>query len=122
MDGKEDSLCTDGNSFSGLHSHHVCNEKPPDKAGAFSWLRRNHTNQENREFLSFNFLVIFWAYGIVTLEALKSFAFDFYGIIVIQTSFITWLKSQHHIEILKYRLLKATLEFENHFDEHHIQK
>ena len=84
--------------------------------------KTTHTNQENRTFLSFNFLVIFWAYGIVTFEALKSSSFDFYGIIVIQTSFITWLKSQHHIEILKYRLLKAILEFENHFGEHHIQK
>ena len=31
MDGKEDSLCTDGNLFPGLHTRHVCNGKPPVK-------------------------------------------------------------------------------------------
>ena len=28
-------MVSDGNSFLGLHSHHVCNGKPPDKAVAF---------------------------------------------------------------------------------------
>ena len=40
MDGKEESLVTDGNSFLGLFSHHVCNGAPSDKAVTFlSWLR-----------------------------------------------------------------------------------
>ena len=34
---------TDGNSFLGLHSHHVCNGKPPDKAVTFLMLRRGLT-------------------------------------------------------------------------------
>ena len=34
---------------------------------------------------------------------IKSFAPDFYRITVIQTSFITWLKSQQHILNLKYK-------------------
>ena len=33
MDGKEESLGTDGNSFLGLHGYHVCNGEPPGKAG-----------------------------------------------------------------------------------------
>ena len=56
MDGKGESLCTDGNSFPGLHSHHVCNGKPPDKAVAFLMTKKTtHTNQENSALLSFNF-------------------------------------------------------------------
>ena len=35
MDGKEESLGTDGNSFLGLHGHHVCNGEPPGKVGTF---------------------------------------------------------------------------------------
>ena len=67
MDGKEDSLCTDGNSFLGLHSHHFCNGKPPDKAVTFLMDKNtSHTNQENSALLSFNVDV---AYGIVKLEA-----------------------------------------------------
>ena len=56
MDGKGESLCTDGNSFPGLHSHHVCSEKPPDKAVAFLMAKKTtHTNQENSALLSFSF-------------------------------------------------------------------
>ena len=56
MDGKGESLCTDGNSFPGLHSHHLCNGKPPDKAVAFLMAKKTtHTNQENSALLSFNF-------------------------------------------------------------------
>ena len=33
MDGKEESLRTDGNPFLGLHGHHVCNGEPSGKAG-----------------------------------------------------------------------------------------
>ena len=33
MDGKEENLRTDGNSFQSLHGHHVCNGEPPGKAG-----------------------------------------------------------------------------------------
>ena len=56
MDGKGESLCTDGNSFPGLHSHHVCSGKPPDKVVAFLMAKKTtHTNQENRALLSFSF-------------------------------------------------------------------
>ena len=56
MDGKGESLCTDGNSFPGLHSHHVCSGKPPDKVVAFLMAKKTtHTNQENSALLSFNF-------------------------------------------------------------------
>ena len=55
MDGKEESLCTDGNSFLGLHSHHVCNGKPLDKAVTFLIAKKtSHTNQENITLLNFN--------------------------------------------------------------------
>ena len=70
MDGKEENLGTDGNSFLGLFSHHVCNGAPPDKAVTFLMVKNTtHTNQENSALLSFNFVVKFWTYGIVTLEA-----------------------------------------------------
>ena len=55
MDGKEESLCTDGNSFPGLHSHHG---KPPDEAFFFFFFmakKTTHTNRENSALLSFNF-------------------------------------------------------------------
>ena len=69
MDGKEESLCTDGNSFLGLHSHYVYNGKPPDKAVTFLMAKNTaHTNQENSAILSFNVDIKFWTYGIVTLE------------------------------------------------------
>ena len=55
MGGKEESLCTDGNSFLGLHSHYVYNGKPPDKAVTFLMAKNTaHTNQENSALLSFN--------------------------------------------------------------------
>ena len=55
MDGKEESLCTDGNSFLGLHSHYVYNGKPPDKAVTFLMAKNTtNTNQENSAILSFN--------------------------------------------------------------------
>ena len=70
MGGKEKTLGTDGNSFLGLHSHHVCNGKPPNKAVTFLMAKNTtHTNQENSAILSFNFDVKFWTYGIVTFEA-----------------------------------------------------
>ena len=69
MGGKEESLCTDGNSFLGLHSHYVYNGKPPDKAVTFLMAKNTaHTNQENSAILSFNVDIKFWTYGIVTLE------------------------------------------------------
>ena len=56
MDSKGESLCTDGNSFPGLHSHHVCSGKPPDKVVAFLMAKKTtHTNQENSALLSFSF-------------------------------------------------------------------
>ena len=55
MGGKEESLCTDGNSFLGLHSHYVYNGKPPDKAVTFLMAKNTaHTNQENSAILGFN--------------------------------------------------------------------
>ena len=69
MDGKEESLCTDDNSFLGLHNHYVYNGKPPDKAVTFLMAKNTaHTNQENSAILSFNVDIKFWTYGIVTLE------------------------------------------------------
>ena len=35
MDGKEESLGTDGNSFLGLNGHHICNGEPPGEAGTW---------------------------------------------------------------------------------------
>ena len=56
-------------------------------------------------------------------RSIKSFALDFYRIIVIQTSFITGLKFQKtYLNFEIQKLLKATLEFGNHFDENHVQK
>ena len=69
MGGKEESLCTDGNSFLGLHSHYVYNVKPPDKAVTFLMAKNTaHTNQENSAILSFNVDIKFWTYGTVPLE------------------------------------------------------
>ena len=69
MGGKEESLCTDGNSFLGLHSHYVYNGKPPDKAVTFLMAKNTaHTNQENSAILGFDVDIKFWTYGIVTLE------------------------------------------------------
>ena len=45
----------DGNSFLGLHSHHVSKGKAPDKARIFLMARKTiRTNQENGALLSFN--------------------------------------------------------------------
>ena len=47
-------------SFQGLHDHHVCDEKPPDKAVTSSMAKNTtHTNQEKSALLSFNFDVEF---------------------------------------------------------------
>ena len=123
MDGKEESLGTDGNSFLGLHSHYVCSGEPPEKAVTFLMAKNTtHTCQENIAPLSFNFDVIFWMYGIVTLEAwilcswfLSHHNYSDFIYHVIETP-TTYLK----FEIQK--LLKATLEFGNHFDKHHGHK
>ena len=59
MDGKGESLCTDGNPFLVLHSHPVCNGKPPDEAGTFLMAKNTtHTGQENSALLLFDFDVI----------------------------------------------------------------
>ena len=48
-------MVSDGNSFLGLHSHHVCNGKPPDKAVAFLMAKKmTLSNQEYNALLSFN--------------------------------------------------------------------
>ena len=68
MDAKEEFRY--GNSFLGLHGHHVYSGKPSDKAVTFLMAKNTtHTNQENSAHLSFNFDVIFWTYSVVTLEA-----------------------------------------------------
>ena len=55
MDGEEKSLWTDCNYFLGLHSHHVCYRKPPDKVVTFLMAKKTtHINQENSALLSFN--------------------------------------------------------------------
>ena len=47
-------------SFQGLHDHHVCNGKPPDKAVTLSMAENTtHTIQEKSALLSFNFDVEF---------------------------------------------------------------
>ena len=58
MDGKKESLYTDGNSFLSLHNHHFCNGKSPDKAFLVAQ-STTHTNQENSALLSFNVAVKF---------------------------------------------------------------
>ena len=51
----EESSCTGGNSFSGLHSHHDCDGNPPEKAVTSLMAKKTiHTNQENSALLSFN--------------------------------------------------------------------
>ena len=70
MDGKEESLFTDGNSFLGFHNHYDYGGKPPDKAvTSFMAKKTTHTNQENSALLSFSFNVKFWTYGVFKLEA-----------------------------------------------------
>ena len=57
IDGNEESLhvCTGSNSFLGLHNHHVCSGKPPDKAETFLVAEKTtQINQENSSLLSFN--------------------------------------------------------------------
>ena len=45
MDGKEESLFTDGNSFLVLHNRYVYNRKPPDKEVTFLMANKaNHIN------------------------------------------------------------------------------
>ena len=123
MDGKEESLGTDGNSFLGLHSHHVCSGEPPDKQLLFSWLRTRLTLVKNIVHLSVSILMLY-SERMVLLhlkhKILCSWFLSHHGYSdliyrVIETP-TTYLK----FEIQK--LLKATLEFGNHFDKHHGQK
>ena len=99
MDGKEENLCTDSYSFLGLHSHHVCIGKPSDKAVIFSWLRRRLTLIKKIVHFSISMLML----NSDRMVLLHLIALDFYRTIVIQTSFITRSKSQHHVEIFKCR-------------------
>ena len=56
----EESLGTDGNSFLGFHSHHVCIGKPPNKTGTFLMAKKTtNTNQDYSALLSFNVDVTF---------------------------------------------------------------
>ena len=60
--------CT--NSFLGLHSHHDCDGKPPEKAVTSLMAKKTtHTNQENSALLIFHVDIKFWTNCIVTLEA-----------------------------------------------------
>ena len=55
MDGEEESLWTGRYYYLGLHSHHVCNGKPPDKVVTFLMAKKTtHPNRENSAILSFN--------------------------------------------------------------------
>ena len=57
MNGKGESLSTNGNFFS---DHHVSNGRPPDKAVTFLMAKkRTHTNHENGALLSFSIDVKF---------------------------------------------------------------
>ena len=125
MDGKEESLCTDGNSLLSLHSHHVCNGKPPDKAVTFLMAKKTtHTNYcKNIALLSFNVDVKLWTYMVLLhlkhqiicswFLSHHSYSDVIYHAIEIPTSYLNF-------EIQK--LLRATLEFGNHFDENHVHK
>ena len=115
MDGKEESLGTDGNSFLGLHGHHVCSGEPPDKAVTFLMAKNTtHTNQENSALLSFNLMLYSEPMVLLHLKhkilcswflSHHSYSDLIYHTIEIPTTYLNF-------EIQK--LLKATLEFGNH--------
>ena len=113
MDGKGESLCTDGNSFPGLHSHHVCSGKPPDKAVAF--LMAKKTTHTILILNSDRMVLLHSKHKILCSWFLSHHSYsDFiYHVIEIPTSY-------RNFEIQK--LLKAILEFGNHLVEHHFQK
>ena len=90
MDGQGESLCTDGNPFLVLHSHSVCNGKPPDEAETFLMAKNTtHTGQENSALLPFRFRCYILNLWHCYTKRIKSFALGFYRITVIQTSFST---------------------------------
>ena len=49
MDGKKESLYTDGNTFLSLHNHHFCNGKSPDKAGTFLVAHAEYDSHKSRK-------------------------------------------------------------------------
>ena len=103
MDGKKESLGTDGNSFLGLNGHHVCNGEPPGKAGTFLMVWRRLKLIKKIVHFSVSELMLNSDHMVSLHLNIKSFALDFYRITVIQISFITILKSQQHILNLKYK-------------------
>ena len=133
MDSKVESLRTDGNSFLGLNGHHVCNGEPPGRAGTFLvvWRRLTlikkivHFSVSMLMFWTSEIEISFWNSERMVLLHLKhkilcswflshhSYSDFIYHVIEIPT---TYLKFEMQ------KLLKATLEFGNHFDKHHVQK
>ena len=122
IDGKGESLCANGNSFLGLHNHHVCDGKPSDKAVTI--LMAKKTSHTNQEILHFSVSILFYSERIVLLNlkhkipcswflSHHSYSDFIYHGIEIPTSYINF-------EIQK--LLKATLELVNHSDEHRVLK
>ena len=71
------------------------------KQEIFSWLRKRFTliKKISHFSVSVQMLNVWYCYT----WSIKSYALDFYHMTVFQTSFITWLKSHHHILILKYK-------------------
>ena len=93
MDGKVENLSTDSNSFLGLHNHHVCNRKPPDKAVTFLMAKKTtHANQENSTPLSFNVDVKFWTYVLYCYVHSK------------QNILCSWFLSYHSYSDFIYRV------------------
>ena len=84
------------------------------KQKLFSWLRRRLKLIKKIVHFSVSMLMLNSERMVLLHLKHKSFALDFYRIIVSQTSFITWLLSQHHILTLKKKLLKAIPVFGNH--------
>ena len=105
--------------------HHACNGKPPDKVVTwlFSWLRRGlilimKIVQFSISVLMLNserMVLLHLKHKIICLWFLSHHSYSDFIYHVIEIP--------NHILILKYkRLLKAILEFWNHFDENNVQK
>ena len=117
--GRELTLCTDGNSFLGLHSDHYCNGKPPEKAVPFSLLRRRLTLIKKIVHFSVSILMLN-SERVVMLHLKHKILWSWFLSHHSYSDFI-----HHVIEIpISYRnfemqkLLKVSLGFGNHFDEH----
>ena len=118
IDGKEGSLCTCGNSSTGLHSRHVCNGKPLDKAVPSSRLRRRLTLINKIVHFPVSILMLNSERMVLLHLKHKILCSWFLSHHSYSNFFIMWLKSQHRIEILTYKNCWNG----NYYDEHHIQK